>query len=500
MFWAQAGDFAAAIDAYTAGVALHPTGRTLATLLTNRAASHIALRRLCDALDDCFAAVAAAGEHVRAHTRAAAVLLRVGALAPAKRRIDAARALDPAAPGLEDTAALWARANAALSAAAPATSAAWNVNPHTGAVVAAEAPLPDGVLQHWEQLLQLLPDAAQLRVQYATALFVNRRHVSAVRHARLAVDTAAALGLRADAVAGDDALRVWDADAAVTVLAHALSATGDVAAASAVATGPLQGAMRRLADAKTAANEAYKTGNVQAAFDAFVAADADAMEALGHRVAAFRSNAAAAVMGGAAGGDRAVAAAHCTAALAAHPWQPKVLLRRARCKAATGDVTGAAADAAVAQYLQPDAADAVELLRGAPPTVVHVHSVDEWREQVRKAGDRPIVCDFYADWCGPCRAIAPTFEELSATHPAAVFVKVNADDQGTASLAADAKVRSLPTFKVYRGGVERDALLGADEPQLRGLVARAMAWRRAGDVDVDASVHLSGVTWPPGWC
>ena len=56
-----------------------------------------------------------------------------------------------------------------------------------------------------------------------------------------------------------------------------------------------------------------------------------------------------------------------------------------------------------------------------------VYSLSEFQTILRESGKRLIVVDFYADWCGPCRMIAPVLEELSNEFTAAVFVKVNVD-------------------------------------------------------------------------
>ena len=66
------------------------------------------------------------------------------------------------------------------------------------------------------------------------------------------------------------------------------------------------------------------------------------------------------------------------------------------------------------------------------------------------AGDKPVMVDFYADWCGPCRMVAPTIEALSAERDDAVIVKVNVDN--TPELAVRFGVSSIPTILVFRGG------------------------------------------------
>jgi thioredoxin 1 len=72
----------------------------------------------------------------------------------------------------------------------------------------------------------------------------------------------------------------------------------------------------------------------------------------------------------------------------------------------------------------------------------------------------PVLLDFGADWCGPCRALAPVMEKIAERHEGKVRV-LTIDADASASIAARYKVRGLPTIISFVGGQEHKRHLGA---------------------------------------
>lgn len=67
------------------------------------------------------------------------------------------------------------------------------------------------------------------------------------------------------------------------------------------------------------------------------------------------------------------------------------------------------------------------------------------------AGDRPVVCDFFATWCGPCKMLAPVMEQVAAENAAkATFVKVDVDE--CPDLASRYGIMSIPFVAIFKNG------------------------------------------------
>ena len=67
-----------------------------------------------------------------------------------------------------------------------------------------------------------------------------------------------------------------------------------------------------------------------------------------------------------------------------------------------------------------------------------------------KNSEKPVLLDFYADWCGPCRMVAPFVHEIAEENPQYVVGKINVDDEPELAMAFD--VMTIPTLVVIKGG------------------------------------------------
>jgi thioredoxin 1 len=103
----------------------------------------------------------------------------------------------------------------------------------------------------------------------------------------------------------------------------------------------------------------------------------------------------------------------------------------------------------------------------------HPPSKQDFLAKILDSDAGPIVLDAWAEWCGPCRAIAPKVEEFSSQYPGAKFYKFNVDE--VPDVAQELGIRAMPTFLFFDKGQKITEVVGANpraiEDAIQSLVA-----------------------------
>jgi len=102
---------------------------------------------------------------------------------------------------------------------------------------------------------------------------------------------------------------------------------------------------------------------------------------------------------------------------------------------------------------------------------IHQVTDTDWEQSVLKS-QKPVLVDFWAEWCMPCRRIAPTVDQLATEYDGRLRVaKMNVDENP--STPTQLGVRGIPTLMLFKGGSLVDALVGAaDKETIRKMVEK----------------------------
>ncbi|XP_044039527.1 thioredoxin [Siniperca chuatsi] len=98
--------------------------------------------------------------------------------------------------------------------------------------------------------------------------------------------------------------------------------------------------------------------------------------------------------------------------------------------------------------------------------VREVHNLEEFKAILKEAGDKLVVVDFTATWCGPCKQIGPEFEKESANpeNKNVIFLKVDVDEADDVSSSCN--INCMPTFQFYKNGEKVFEFSGANKATL----------------------------------
>ena len=108
----------------------------------------------------------------------------------------------------------------------------------------------------------------------------------------------------------------------------------------------------------------------------------------------------------------------------------------------------------------------------ANDNVIHIGSEEAFDKLI--SGDTPVLVDFWATWCGPCRMIAPIVEELAAQYAGkAIVAKVDVDEMG--ELAQRYRIMNIPTLMLFKQGELVDKAIGArPKAALEQMLSKAL--------------------------
>uniref|UniRef100_H2YAX3 Thioredoxin n=1 Tax=Ciona savignyi TaxID=51511 RepID=H2YAX3_CIOSA len=100
-----------------------------------------------------------------------------------------------------------------------------------------------------------------------------------------------------------------------------------------------------------------------------------------------------------------------------------------------------------------------------------IDSLDDFNKCLSEACDKLVLVDFHAEWCGPCKMIAPEIKKLHDENPdKLVVIKVDVDE--ASDISEKYEIQAMPTFIFFKNGKEVEQFKGANKEKLRELTVK----------------------------
>jgi len=95
---------------------------------------------------------------------------------------------------------------------------------------------------------------------------------------------------------------------------------------------------------------------------------------------------------------------------------------------------------------------------------------NDFNEQLKEAGNKLVVVDFFATWCGPCKIIGPKVDTMAEQFTDVVFLKVDVDD--CEDIASKYEISCMPTFLFFKSGEKVETFSGANAEKIKEFVMK----------------------------
>ncbi len=102
-----------------------------------------------------------------------------------------------------------------------------------------------------------------------------------------------------------------------------------------------------------------------------------------------------------------------------------------------------------------------------------IYVTDSEFEKIVLNNSKPVLVDFYAEWCGPCKAMEPHINQMAEEYKGkVVFAKIDTDNNP--SYATNYGIRSMPTFILFQNGEQRDVFIGANPRKISEMIEKLL--------------------------